>query len=120
MRPFPDVGKGRTQVSNGGGAEPVWGKSVPELYYRTDAGFLMSAAYRADSTFVVESRTVLFDYGREYIGRSTGRSYDVSADDQRFLAVRRTSPEGPEPAPVMILVQNWFSELRDRMAEGND
>jgi serine/threonine-protein kinase len=121
VRPFPDVEGGRTQVSNGGGAEPVWGKSVAELYYRGGEG-LMSAAYRADSTFVVESRTALFDFGENYIVRYTGRSYDVTADDQRFLAVRRTPSERSEATEQRstVLVQNWFTELRDRLGEGND
>ena len=40
-----------------------------------------------------------------------GRSYDVSADSQRFLMIRPGAGE-PEIPPVVILVQNWFEELK--------
>jgi serine/threonine-protein kinase len=122
VRPFPDVMSGRTQVSNGGGTEPVWAKDGGELFYRSEGGFLVAAAYRTDSTFVVESRTDLFEYGEsQFIARVPGRSYDVDASGERFLVVRyRWVPtEGQEALHAdMILVQNWFEELRQRLGEG--
>jgi hypothetical protein len=122
VRPFPDVMSGRTQVSNGGGIEPVWAKGGGELFYRSESS-LVAAAYRADSTFVVESRTELFEFGEDrYITRFLGRSYDVDATGQRFLTVRY--PGGPADAQEfqaadMILVQNWFEELRQRLGGGS-
>ncbi|HSG08158.1 MAG TPA: protein kinase [Longimicrobiales bacterium] len=122
VRPFPDVMSGRTQVSNGGGVEPVWAKGGGELFYRNETS-LVAAAYRADSTFVVESRTELFEFGENrYIVRLGGRSYDVDATGKRFLTVRYpgASADGPEvPQANMILVQNWFAELRQRLTGGN-
>jgi hypothetical protein len=119
VRPFPDVMRGRTQVSNGGGTEPVWAKDGSELFYRSEES-LVAAAYRADSTFVVESRTKLFEYGEDrYITRVVGRSYDVDATGQRFLTVQYagTSADAARaPQADMILVQNWFEELRQRLA----
>jgi hypothetical protein len=118
VRPFPDIMSGRTQVSNRGGIEPVWAKDGGELFYRNE-NFLVAAAYRADSTFVVESRTELFEYGEDrYIVRYPGRSYDVDAAGERFLTVRYPSTTGESteaPRADMILVQNWFEELRQRL-----
>ncbi|HEX9762570.1 MAG TPA: LpqB family beta-propeller domain-containing protein, partial [Acidimicrobiia bacterium] len=38
IRPFPDVGSGRWQISTNGGEEPLWGPDGRELYYRSDDG----------------------------------------------------------------------------------
>jgi hypothetical protein len=41
----------------------------------------------------------------------SGHSYDVTPDGQRFLMVKVLEPL-PEPATELILVTNWFEELR--------
>ena len=33
VRPFPDVNKGRWQVSTGGGTQPLWARNGQELFY---------------------------------------------------------------------------------------
>ena len=38
------------------------------------------------------------------------QNYDVSLDGQRFLMIAEDQPEGG-PAPGIILVENWFTEL---------
>ena len=43
--------------------------------------------------------------------QSGERSYDVTPDGQRFLMVQVLEPL-PEPATELILVTNWFEELR--------
>ncbi len=44
---------------------------------------------------------------------SPGRTYDVSPDGQRFLMIKEGGEaEGTSAAPTVILVQNWFEELR--------
>jgi hypothetical protein len=70
----------------------------------------------------VESRTDLFEYGEsQFIARVPGRSYDVDASGERFLVVRYAGvpTEGQQALHAdMILVQNWFEELRQRLGEG--
>ena len=52
----------------------------------------------------------------EYVDSSvSGTSYDVLPDGQRFLMVRRAAEEGTRE---IVLVQNWFVELR-RLAPPN-
>jgi hypothetical protein len=43
--------------------------------------------------------------------QSNLRQYDVSADSQRFLMVKET-PASPESAVQIIIVQNWFEDLK--------
>ena len=43
-----------------------------------------------------------------------GRTYDVSADSERFLALKVVGAEtaGELAEPQLNIVQNWFEELR--------
>src|SRR5687767_13375710 len=48
-----------------------------------------------------------------------GRMYDVSRDGQRFLMIRGgDSDEQAAPPPQIVVVQNWFEELK-RLAPVN-
>ena len=49
-------------------------------------------------------------------GSLSSRNYDVSGDGKRFLMVKQ-SPGAPHAAaPQIVVVQNWFEELKARMA----
>jgi hypothetical protein len=42
-----------------------------------------------------------------------GRTYDASADGQRFLMIKEISGADERPPSArIILVQNWFEELK--------
>ena len=41
------------------------------------------------------------------------RYYDVSADDQRFVMVRRLQSADRSDEPDLILAENWFVELEE-------
>jgi Tol biopolymer transport system component len=119
VRPFPDVMGSRTQVSIDGGTEPVWGRRGATLYYKGPDS-LMAASYTAEERFVVTGRESLFDTG-DFINRAGSRSYDVSASG-RFVFVQNAETvdddEGGEQA-IMILVENWFTELRELLGGGD-
>jgi serine/threonine-protein kinase len=108
VRPFPGPGL-KQQVSSEGGSEPLWARNGKQLFYR-----------REDQVWVVDVRTdgglttgkprFLFEkpgYGRTY----PIRSWDLSLDGQRFLMTKRENRK-PTPVTEMILVQNWFEELK--------
>ena len=44
------------------------------------------------------------------------RSYDVSVDGERFLKITRGS--AGERSPIIVVVQNWFTEL-ERITAGD-
>ncbi len=47
---------------------------------------------------------------------NTGRHYDVSPDGQRFLLLREAGDTSAQAARrQIILVQNWFEELNERV-----
>jgi eukaryotic-like serine/threonine-protein kinase len=113
VRPFPDVDRGRWQISTGGGNRPLWARSGKELFYRALGGAVMSAAVEGGSAFRAGNPTRLFE-GRYEIGAAqSGRTYDISPDGQRFLMIKvdAGSDETATP-PSIVVVQNWHEELK--------
>jgi len=114
VRPFPGPGM-KHPVSSEGGTEPLWARNGKQLFYR-----------RQDQVWVVDVQTgggfatskprLLFEKAG-YAGGDPVRGYDLSLDGQRFLMVKL---EQRKPAPVteMILVQNWFEELKRLVPTG--
>ena len=119
VRPFPNVRDGSWQVSLDGGGEPKWAHSSRELFYREESR-MMVAQVAAGATFDVSARSVLFDAG-PLIWRSDQYAYgypvyDVSLDDQRFLMARLSEPTNGT-ASELILVENFFEELKERVGK---
>ena len=112
VRPFPDVDSGRWLVSRNGGVEPVWTHSGRELLYRNGAGELIAVQVDASSSFAWGSQEILFSMA-PYLRGSGHPMYDVSPDDQRFVMLRGGGVETAQGD--VILVTNWFTELRERM-----
>jgi serine/threonine-protein kinase len=111
VRPFPQVDGGRWQVSTGGGTAPVWARSGRGLFY--------FVAPRADDDGADSARPhVYFRQAaacvRGPVSRgNTGRTYDVSADGQRFLMIKEAASTNEAAAPPQIVVvQNWHEELK--------
>jgi hypothetical protein len=78
-------------------------------------GTLMRVPVKTGSTFERGTPEKVFDapYLERTPGAPLGRMYDVSADGQRFLMIKETrgADEDP-PSARIILVQNWFEELK--------
>jgi hypothetical protein len=116
VRPFPKAGTGKWQISTSGGTRPAWGRNGRELFY-VSMGALMSVPVTAASTFVAGSATRLFDGPYLFdVAARPGRTYDVSPDGQRFLMIKEAdTTDEPAPFARIILVQNWFEELKRRV-----
>jgi len=120
VRPFPDVGSDQVQVSNSGGEKPRWSGDGRELFYLhqpADPTELMSVAVEPvapGERFRFGERRALFDW--PYFNGAQGRTYDVTPDGQRFIAVTGgTGTESRAEELQMTVVLNWFTELRERM-----
>jgi serine/threonine-protein kinase len=115
VRPFPEVQTGRWQISTAGGTRPLWSRDGRELFYLETQGRLMSAAVENGPTFVHRTPRMVFEGG--YAAPNQGRTYDVSADSQRFVMIKNaTGDAGGDAAPPHInIVLNWFEELKARV-----
>jgi serine/threonine-protein kinase len=128
VRPFPNVDAGRWQVSTDGGTRPVWSRSGRELFYVTGAeGSGVLAMPRADqrqrqmmvvpiqtgTTFSPGNPQVLFAGPYFAPNGYPGRTYDVSADGQRFLMIKlETAETAGSTGPPFVVVLNWTEELK--------
>jgi eukaryotic-like serine/threonine-protein kinase len=115
VRPFPDVEAGRWQISTTGGTRPAWARSGRELFYLDATNTLTAVPVQtAGPTFSVGKPAKVFD--ATYSTPFPPRSYDVSADGQRFLMLKESGAGDPNATPMrMVVVEHWFQELRQRM-----
>jgi len=111
LRSFPDTSSRRVQISSGGGRYPKWGpKGTNELYYVTGDGSMMAVSIALAPDLNIGASKKLFDIEKPFPNRS-GRAYDVSPIDGRFLTVKSAASAGDGQGNVS-LVLNWTGELR--------
>ena len=111
VRPFPDVdGGGQWQISTGGGTQPLWASDGRELFYR-HGGEVMAVSVQTEPSFTPGTPEVMFE--GDYVLGAAGRNYDVSPDGLLFLMIKEGGGAEDTSAPSqIILVKNWFEELR--------
>jgi serine/threonine-protein kinase len=116
VRPFPQVDSGRWQISTNGGTRPTWSRSGRELFYLDATNTLTAVPVdTSGSTFSAGKPAKVFD--ARYSTPFPPRPYDVSADGKRFLMLKDSAAGDPNAPPVrMVLVQNWFEELKQRVS----
>jgi serine/threonine protein kinase/Tol biopolymer transport system component len=112
---YPGPGE-RHLISTGGGEQPAWAGDGRELVYvqRGDSGSLkmklMSVRIGTSPTFLAGTPELVFESSD--LASGWGRSYDVAPDGKRFLiTLEKEQPANVAPVQ-MILVQNWFDELK--------
>jgi len=114
VRPFPGPGV-KQQVSNDGGIQPLWARDGKQLFYRRqDQVWVVDV--RTDGGFATTKPRLLFE--RPGFSPSDPiRNYDLSFDGQRFVMVKHEQTK-PMPVTEMILVLNWFEELKHLVPAG--
>jgi len=116
VRPFPDVDSDKVRVSTDGGSGPLWAHSGSELFFVDADQRLVAAEVQTDSAFRVLQRQTLFSVSLGYLVFGNSDFYDIAPDDQRFLMGREAGPRGGTVVDGrIILVINWFEELRQRL-----
>jgi Tol biopolymer transport system component len=109
VHPFPNAGDAQYQVSTDGGYAPVWSHDGRRLFYISLRGGMMGVEVTTGETFTMGERRALFPL-TEY--REAPNAYDLSLDDSKFLMIRtRGGGEDPE----LIVVKNWFEELKNKV-----
>jgi eukaryotic-like serine/threonine-protein kinase len=112
VQPYPGPG-GKYQISSDGGTEPVWNPNGKELFYRS-GDKMMSAEIAMQSGFSVSKARMLFQ--GPYV-RATGVSpfYDISHDGQRLLMIKPGDQTSSTSLNQIVIVQNWFEELKRKV-----
>jgi serine/threonine-protein kinase len=110
---FPD-GVGKSQVSSGGGTQPVWARNGRELFYLKDDK-LMVVEVDTRSTFVAGKPVLLFQ-GQSLLGPAGDSTYDVSLDGQRLVMIQ-TSGASVTANQVNVIL-GWSDELTRQARAG--
>ena len=119
-RPFPRVHDGLWKVSTDGGARPAWARNGQELFYVDAANKLtgvpvktLGASFASGNSRRILDKTFWSTLNSPAIAGL--RSYDVSLDGKRFLMIKETAAD-PNVVPTgMVVVLNWFEELKARV-----
>ncbi|MEO6226587.1 MAG: hypothetical protein ABIO61_01850, partial [Thermomonas sp.] len=112
VRPFPAAEAGRWQVSNGGGASPVWSANGKELFFLNGVNRLIAAKIASGPAFQVSELKPLFDATKfNYLGYH--QAFEVTRDG-RFIFLDLV---GSAAVEVIRLVQvdNWFADIKERL-----
>jgi serine/threonine-protein kinase len=113
VRPFPETGDARYQISTQGGTNPAWNRNGKELFYLDGEGNLVLVPVTTGTaTLQTGQSTVLFSALR-YQANPFARQYDVTLDGQRFVMIRGES----DAAVHVVVVFNFLAELKQRMAQ---
>ena len=107
------LGGGRlVPVSTGPGNEPLWSRDGRELFYR-DGTRMMVVEVEPGPNATVGTPELLFEGGFRTDPNGVGiANYDVAPDGRSFIMV--TFSQSEESMPTIVLVNNWFEELKAR------
>jgi len=116
VRPFASPDSKKWQASADGGVEALWSRKGDELFFLSTANErLMSVSVALGAAWAPgPAKVVLKDpYFWGTTAGAASATFDVSPDGHRFLMIRpiKNSNE-PEPPSSIIVVQNWFEELK--------
>jgi Tol biopolymer transport system component len=117
IRPFPDVDEGKWQVSTAVGNSPLWSPDGKELFYLTDENAVMAVGVETKPGLILGTPEELFR-GNFISGVGEGHPWDIHPDGDRFLMLKRAGASlstEAAPRPKIIIVQNWFEELKERV-----
>jgi len=119
VRPFPDVNRGRWQVSTSGGHTPLWSPDGRELFYLKDDS-VMAVPVETGPAFKAGKPETLFRGTYVQLSTSDGQPWDISPDGKRFLMIKPSAsttaaPAAAAPRQKVTIVVNWFEELKQRV-----
>ncbi len=111
---YPEL-EGRLPVSTENGLEPVWAPDGKTIYYR-DGTSVIAVSVETEGGLRLGQTKRLFD--DVYVTGDNCGSYAIHPDGKRFLMMKETEEEAP--LTELIVVENWFEELKRRVPTGKD
>jgi serine/threonine protein kinase/Tol biopolymer transport system component len=118
VRPFPDVDKGRWQVSKDGGDSPLWSPDGKELFYRKNDEVIAVSVETEPIFKTVKSETL---FQKNYVSRTLilhPNPWDIHPDGKRFLMMKESTGDETTKEtsrPTINIIANWFEELKQRV-----
>ena len=118
VRPFPDVAGGQWLVSTAGGTEPLWARDGPRTLLPRPKGAVMRVSIAPGSAG--RRARPLSSSRPAYALGGSGDFARAPVPDVRRVSRRPALPDDQERrwpaqtsrAPRIVVVQNWFEELK--------
>jgi serine/threonine-protein kinase len=107
--PRPNV---KVQVSVGGGSGPVWSADGTRLYYLSGSAIIEARLATSPGLRVISRDTAFTNVGNGTTGFGQA-NFDVTRDGSRIVIPSTESADYP-----LVVVPNWRTELRQRLAAG--
>ena len=102
--------------------EPALSPDGQELFFSLPGTAFMMSQVETEPTFAAGTPERVFDTTGYRLGTSgtSGRRYNISSDGERFVMVRFDQPQltRRDGFNGVILVENWFQELTERVPTG--
>jgi len=111
IQSYPDPRQKRLKVSPSHGSEPMWTRGGRELVYR-DGEKVMAVSIDLANGASGPPGVLFSGPYPDNPGWTRPRSYDVTADGERFLLTKLPGEKSP---PRIMVVLNWFQELRAKV-----
>jgi serine/threonine-protein kinase len=109
VQPFSGAG-GRWKISSGGGVYPTWSRTKHELFFGTNEGQIMVAAFTVEGDSFRAEKPILWSNGR-HVARAFSRGFDLHPDGERFaLAPGGQTADGAQQSHLTFIF-NFFDEL---------
>jgi hypothetical protein len=114
VRAFPDKG-GKWQISNSGGALPMWSRKGQELFFATPGNQLMVAAYTVKGDSLVADKPRLWSE-KKVDAVATGKNFDLAPDGKRIAALMPVeTPESQQTQNHVVFLENFADELQRKV-----
>ncbi len=115
IRPFPNTTDQKVQVSSAGGTGPLWARNGRELFYLRDDGIMMAVPVTGAPVLRLGEPEQLFRLREDlsYLDARYSTPWDVGPDGQFVMA--RSVDAGAGARTPLVVVENWFEEIRARV-----
>jgi serine/threonine-protein kinase len=121
VRAFPQPASGsggRWQISTNGGDLPVWSRSGHDLFYQS-GDQIMAASYAVTGDTFVPGKPRVWVPTRVASLRPNSYAWDLAPDGKRVAVLTPVdSGDGGKQEHEVVLLQNFFDELRRRVPLG--
>ena len=117
VRPYPDVSKGKWQVSRQGGVWPLWNDSMNELiWWSEEAGEILKVDFEVEeeeSASSIRFSNPIVMFSTNHRGSPSFFPYDYDSNKEKFVFISQTSTIGTilEQQTKLKVIENWFGEL---------
>jgi len=121
VRAFPQPASasgGRWQISTNGGTAPVWSRSGHDLFFQS-GDQIMAASYAVTGDTFLPGKPRVWAPKLVAPGRPNSYAWDLAPDGKRVVLLTPVdSSDSGKQEHVVVLLQNFFDELRRRVPLG--